>query len=95
MVEALVPLPNPNPAVLKVRVQGRADALRLKLWSPAYTLVDTMDFNGPLGPGWVTLPLRGQDWVGLGNGLYFLTLEARRGIQAAPKVPPARVILLR
>jgi hypothetical protein len=71
-----------GPLELRLDMEGPADAVELRLYSSAYSLV-LADAKGPWPSGWGS-----QRWQlppGLARGAYFAVLTARRGdAQSAP-----------
>jgi hypothetical protein len=69
--------PDPNPRYLAVRLEGRAQGLELKLFSPSAAVVVGRNFDGA-GPGWSHLDLSAMT-ASLGNGAYFFKVRAEPG----------------
>ena len=94
-VEAVSPLPNPNPTALKIRLRGVAGQLRVDLWSRAFRRVGRVELAGPLGPGWTTVTLPPQLLAELPNGGYFLTVQAAKSGRSPVQARPGRFYLAR
>lgn len=89
----------PQPMTLRggyvsVKLQGPADRLRLKLYTPAMVLVAEVDGPGR-GPGWGRLTLGPALWQGMAPGLYFYTVAAELGSVHSAPVAPGRILLVR
>ena len=77
-----VALPAPNARELAVQLEGRADALELRLYTADLALL-AISNSGPDGPGWLRVALP-PAWKEAPNGTYFYVLRARRGVAQAP-----------
>ena len=51
LIDAGVPLPNPNPRELAIHLQGPAEQIRLKVYSVAWVLIVQVT-TGPSTKGW-------------------------------------------
>jgi hypothetical protein len=92
-VLAAVPLPNPNPTVLKVLLAGDADSVTADIYSTSLMRTDTVS-TGPAQAGWITLPLPSGFLMGKANGLYYFRVISIRGSNdSKPKV--GRLMILR
>jgi hypothetical protein len=78
---------------VSVHLKGSADRLRLRLYSPAMTLVDTVEVSG-VPAGWQRLALGPLQLQSLAPGLYFFTVQAWRGSAESPSVAPGRLVLI-
>ena len=88
-VLAAVPLPDPDPLSVMVQLNGPADSVELRLYSPAMTLLGKVQ-SGPCITGWNNIPLPG-DWLSAApHGLVYLDCRALRGGQRSLPVAPAR-----
>jgi hypothetical protein len=56
VVEEALAWPQPNPRWLAVKLQGNAERLEVRLYSPAWILFERFE-AGPLTKGWNQLPL--------------------------------------
>lgn len=81
-------MPNPSSgpaAILKVKLSGPADSLRLRVYSRAFVCVSEQLFATALAPGWNALRL---DLTPLGPGSYFIRAEASaQGLKSQPAAP--------
>lgn len=84
-------IPNPGAKDVAFLLNGPADSIVVRLWTPSYILVASVTRQGPFDAGWNRVPLPVS---GLRPGLYFLTLEARSGAAKSLPVPPLRLVLL-
>lgn len=76
-VEALVPLPQPNPRVLKLKLDKPVEEVELRLYGSAWVRVAAWS-AGPQPAGWVALPAAPLT-LGLANGFYYGLVRVRRG----------------
>jgi hypothetical protein len=90
VLRELVPLPQPGPRVLKLRIEGRADLVELELFTKAMALCGREQRPG--GSGWLSLDLP-PAWQGLPAGLYYLRATARSDRRESHAV--CRLLLLR
>jgi hypothetical protein len=93
--DRVVAVPNPNPRVLAVHLQGAADGLDLKIFSTAYTLLARHELRSPLTQGWNQVPLGHPVLDGLPNGLYYVQAQPSR--QGVPGIggPICKLVLMR
>jgi polygalacturonase len=83
-------LPNPNPRVIALHLQGDVDKVLLRAYSAAWVQVWGGQ-SGPLPQGWSRVPLDSQAWA---PGLYYLSLSPQRGTQQG-KALVIRLFVLR
>jgi len=78
-----MPVPNPNPNSVAVDLDGRAASITLRVYSSSFVLV-SVNTVGPLGPGWVQVPLDPGFLRQAQNGTYYYRVstasEPRSGI---------------
>lgn len=67
-----------GPAAIKVELLGDCDTVLLRLYTPAMVLVAEVEL-GPASAGWVTLVLPVDKASVLPSGIYYYSVEARRG----------------
>lgn len=85
--------PNPDPVAIAIRLNGPADQVELRLYSPGMTLLAKLSV-GPLPGGWSQVPLP-SEWVSAApHGLSFVTAQAKRQAQRSLPFPPSRVFRL-
>jgi arabinoxylan arabinofuranohydrolase len=66
-------LPNPNPFLLDVDMEGPASGLSLQVFTPALVLARSATLSTPLQKGWNRVPL-GNSLSGLSQGLYYFRI---------------------
>lgn len=86
-----VAFPQPDPSQLRVRLDGPADVLIVERYSPAYILMDRLEWRG-LVAGWNAVPLPAL-WSS-SQGLSFIRLRARLSAVQSPPVAPIRLVYL-
>jgi hypothetical protein len=92
VIARAVAVPNPNPSVIAVDLEGSADGIQGTLFSVAEVVVDRFQW-GPQPSGWSRLPLPAA-FRSLPDGVYYLRLQAvRDGIVSASVV--VKLVLLR
>lgn len=74
IVEA-VAWPDPDPRRLSVRLEGKADSLRLKIYSVSWQMLQAVE-AGPTGPGWSQLELPPEFLTHAANGAYYFRINA-------------------
>jgi hypothetical protein len=91
-IVSISPIPNPNPRVLAVQMEGPADSISATVFTKAEVV--SLEFEqGQVQAGWnqVALPAA---WQSLPNGLYYVRLQAIRGGQRSPLLL-VKVVVLR
>jgi hypothetical protein len=77
-----VPVPSPwhgsGPARLALEMKGASDGLTLKVYTPAMACVGRAEL-GAQARGWVQVALPDDLVRGLPGGVYYYSLQARRG----------------
>ncbi len=73
-----VPVPNPNPGVFAVDLEGPADQVTLRLYSKAMDCVLVLPIPGAYQAGWNRVPLPAGWSDCLANDLYYAVLESRQ-----------------
>ncbi len=73
-----MPVPNPNPGVFAVDLEGPADQVTLRLYSKAMDCVLVLPIPGAYQAGWNRVPLPAGWSGGLANDLYYAVLESRQ-----------------
>lgn len=91
----MVPLPNPDPKWLAILMDGPADAVKLRVFSKAMTLVRVGEIQAQLSLGWNHVPLAPDLLAGLPSGLYFLSTSPSRAGVTGFAGPTAKLVLLR
>ena len=93
ILDAVVPIPHPDPLALALLLQGSCEGLRLRLYSQAMAKV--LELKGGAQPaGWCRWQLP-QDWdAGVAPGLYFAVVTAFRGAESSPS-RTIKMVLLR
>ncbi len=91
----MVPVPNPNPPYLSVHSEGDADAVQMRVFSKALTLVWKGEQAQNIRTGWNQVPLDRGLIDSLPNGLYFVELKPLRGAQVGLGGPIVKLALLR
>lgn len=91
---ALQPCPNPNPEQVAVELDGRADSLRLRVYSVAENCEAEVD-SGPAPQGWSRVSLPATFLRSAPNGEYFVVVTASRGGAVSLPAKPARLVFLR
>lgn len=87
-------VPNPDPLTVAVQLNGPADQVELRLYSPGMTLLAKLNV-GPLAGGWTQIPLPAE-WINAApHGLAFVTVQAKRQAQRSLPFVPTRVFRLR
>ncbi len=84
VIRHAVPWPNPNPQAIAFELEGPADRVSLKVYTPAWVLVAAEE-SGPVSAGWnrIAWPRALQ---GAPKGLYYFVLKAQQGArQARPR----------
>jgi len=69
--------PNPNPLAALVYLEGPADRVTLKVYTPAWVLVGLSE-NGPLAKGWGRVPMP-SEVAQAPRGLYYFSVQAQQG----------------
>lgn len=85
--------PNPNPACLRVLMEGPADAVEWRVYTPALACA-AQGRGGPVAAGWNRVPL-GAELDGLASGLYHVQVRAVRGPHRSWKGAQAKLHLAR
>jgi hypothetical protein len=76
------PAPNPNPVGIYVKLDGQADEIRARVYSPGMKCVGQMAITGNFKQGW-NLARLPEAWSSkLPNGIYFVSLEPVRAGQS-------------
>jgi hypothetical protein len=75
VIEQITGFPQPNPTHILLKLQGQAQRVRVRLYSPAKVLLAELESPGG-GPGWIRVPLTGLE---LPNGLSYYSAQALRG----------------
>ena len=94
-IGSVVPLPNPDPKWLAILMDGPADAVKLRVFSKAMTLVRVGEIQAQLSLGWNHVPLAPDLLAGLPSGLYFLSTSPSRAGVTGFAGPTAKLVLLR
>lgn len=77
-IDQAVAWPNPGAKALQLHLQGNADSIEAKIYTPGMTVIGQVQ-SGPRAAGWSSLVLP-PDWSGAqANGLYYIKLTAKRG----------------
>jgi hypothetical protein len=95
VIDALLPVPNPNPGALGIELEGPADSVRVRVYTQALIRVRDRVVvpMAPLLVGWNLVPLPAEVLDGLAHGLYFLKVEALRGgASSAPKLQTVELV---
>jgi hypothetical protein len=92
--EVLVPIPNPNPWTLRLKIKGRADEVRLVVYTKAETKRMVIQVPGPFRPGWHNLAL-GTGLAGLENGVYYVVPVCYKDGKPSGQKLIAKVMVLR
>ena len=79
----LLAAPDPDPDRVLVDLSGQADKVELTIWSVALRRLDSVTL-GPLGPGWVALPLPAACLAHAAPGAYYCSVRAWRGAASTP-----------
>ena len=74
-----VPLPNPDPAELRLQLSAPADRLELRIYSPGYTLIGAWILQGAWPKGWGKALLPSSLLARLPEGVSYLRIKAGRG----------------
>ena len=90
---ACLPVPNPDPLWIALNLDGSADDVELKLYSPGLTLLKQLS-SGPLPSGWSKVPLPAEFLSAVPHGLCYLSVRAKRGAQRSLPASPARLYRL-
>jgi hypothetical protein len=88
-----VPIPNPNPLQLYVKLQGPVDGVQVKLYST--NMVCLSGFTSPPHhrAGWVSIPVPPGFFHTLANGAYYLDVRAKRGGRLSDKYAKPTVMM--
>jgi hypothetical protein len=92
----------PNPVMgsqidnarIGVKLKGAADALTVKVYTRAMTVVGVLEL-GPHGPGWQHLRLPDAFKQAAGNGTYFYVVSGRRGESKTVQDAIGRITVIR
>jgi hypothetical protein len=93
-----VPVPNPNPESIYVKLTGPCDKLSFKVYSKAMVRMATLvDDTRYAKAGWERVPV---DRIGLKNvikakGTYYLVVQAMRGSRVSDKKVTVKVVVIR
>lgn len=76
----VVPAPNPergNRLSFDIKLEGAADHMRFRIYTPAMVMVYTNEAQGYYGPGWnqVQIPVGPS----MKTGLYYVVVQGGRG----------------
>jgi hypothetical protein len=75
----VLPLPNPNPGSLMVKLEGPADKLSWKTYTRNMVCVGAGEKRGDIpGPGWARVDLPAGSFDGLVSGTYYLVVSSER-----------------
>jgi len=77
IIQAVVPVPNPNPASLALDLKGPADGVSLEVFTEALVQVRQAQIQARLNAGWSNV-LLGSALKNLPLGLYFVRVQAMR-----------------
>jgi hypothetical protein len=92
LIEALLPVPNPNPAFVALRLSLPAHKVRLRLYSRAMTAVWEAEL-GPLAQGWHQARLPAG--MAHAQGTYFLQAAVMNSDGKPASRATAKLMLLR
>jgi hypothetical protein len=76
---------------LWVDFSGPAESLRVRVYTPALSLIEEREIQQRFSEGWARVRL---DLMELPPGLSYLSLQAKQGKRASPPVPPLRLFRL-
>ena len=91
---AFEPWPIPNPSVMAVELDGTADHVELRVYSPAMDLESVVD-SGPCVPGWNEIPMPAGWMAKAPNGVYFVRVAAWLDGSVSEPFKPSTFVLLR
>lgn len=94
ILQAVV-MPNPmlgSQAQLRLKLGAPASRLRVRLYSPAWVLMQDIDRSGAWPQGWVSLPL---DISALPAGLCYASVRASDADRQSLPLAPLRLVRLR
>lgn len=91
VIDRIVPVPNPNPRMLDLRLLGALSQVQVKVWTVALVLVGQSQ-AGPLQAGWQQVPL--PSLAALPSGAYFISVSGQQGSTSAKAPPAARMLVL-
>jgi hypothetical protein len=80
-------------AWVAVRLEGRYESLRLRLYTPAMTLVSEVTMSGGVA-GWRQVALGPELWTDLPAGIYFYSLSVYREGKSSLVTAPGRIVRL-
>lgn len=87
VIEALQGFPQPDPTAVLLKLQGRAERVVVRIYSPAWVLLAELE-GGAAGPGWTRLDLR-PIADRLPRGISYLSAQAFRGaVRSQPQKAP-------
>jgi hypothetical protein len=88
----VVPLPNPNPWALQVKLNGPADRCKARIYTSAMTCVAKLENPSPVPGGWMQLDARA---LGLSNGTYYYEVWAERGSVRSLKHVVGKLVVMK
>jgi len=88
----MVPVPNPNPRLLDLHLQGALSQVQVKVWTVALVLVSQTQ-AGPLQAGWQQVAL--PRLASLPSGAYFISVSGQQGGASAKAPAATRILILR
>ena len=89
-VETVIPVPNPDPHVLAIRLGAPVSRMQLAYYSPAMVLLARQDLGAQV-PGWVRVPLP-AGFSAAGNSVVFLKVTGFTGDAAVRPSHFARLV---
>lgn len=71
-------MPNPNPSQIAVLLEGRTQVLSLRIYGQSMRMLAHAD-AGPVGPGWVSMPLPPEFPSQASGGTYYYRVSSLGG----------------
>ncbi|MES2201679.1 MAG: glycosyl hydrolase family 18 protein [candidate division FCPU426 bacterium] len=88
------PLPNPNPSIFRVRLDGAVDSLQLEIYTEAMQVV-VSTAAGPFSSGWQNMAVPADFLASAPNGVYFYRLISKSGGSDGSVRPKGKLLMLR
>ncbi len=87
--------PNPSPSSVRLKLDGPADQLCVKVYTVNMQLVEKVELTGAFSSDWVSVPLPPSLRDKLGAGSFFFEADAKRGAVRAKKPLVGTFVFLR